>query len=122
MKQDDIFEACARAAHEANRSYCMALGDHSQEHWEKAPTWARDSAREGVVGVLIRGNGPRESHGAWLAAKERDGWRWGPLKDPTIKTHPCFRPYDELPEDQRAKDTIFVTVVRTMAAALGWMP
>lgn len=67
-------EACARAAHEANRAYCVALGDDSQASWEDAPVWQRDSARNGVRGVLA-GNTPEQSHESWLREKEATGWR-----------------------------------------------
>lgn len=46
-------EACARAAHEANRAYCLALGDTSQLPWEEALGWQRDSAIKGVHKDLI---------------------------------------------------------------------
>ena len=35
---NNIIEACARAAHEANRAYCLALGDTSQPSWDDAPS------------------------------------------------------------------------------------
>jgi DNA-directed RNA polymerase beta subunit len=54
---------------------------------------------------------PADQHSAWLADKERDGWKFGPVKDPVKKEHPCFVPYSELPEAQRAKDFLFITVV-----------
>jgi hypothetical protein len=114
-----VFLACAMAAHEANRAYCLAIGDASQVHWEQAPEWQRASALAGVRGVLIDGNGPRESHESWLAEKRADGWKYGPVKDPEAKVHPCFVPYDELPEAQKGKDAIFVTIVRAVAAPLG---
>ncbi len=109
-------EACAAAAHEANRAYCRSIGDHSQPPWDVAPGWQQASARNGVAGV-VRGNSPRESHGAWLEEKMREGWAWGPTKDPEKRLHPCFVPYDALPLEQKAKDGIFVGVVRTMIAA-----
>lgn len=109
-------EACARAAHEANRAYCLALGDASQLSWDDAPEWQKSSARKGVAGVLA-GNGPRESHESWLAEKRATGWRYGPVKDPAKKEHPCFVPYDELPPAQKSKDGIFVGVVRAVAGA-----
>jgi hypothetical protein len=111
-------EACARAAHEANRAYCIAIGDTSQPRWEDAPGWQRTSALNGVEGVLA-GNGPEESHKSWLAEKESTGWKYGPVKDPEKKEHPCFVPYDQLPPEQRQKDAVFVGVVRTMAISLG---
>ena len=111
-------EACARAAHEINRVYCQALGDYTQLAWVEAPQWQKTSAVDGVRGVLA-GNGPAESHASWLAEKERNGWKYGPVKDADKKEHPCFVPYDELPPEQKQKDMLFVNAVRSMAAALG---
>lgn len=111
-------EACAQAAHEANRAYCIALGDMSQPAWHEAPQWQRSSAINGVAGVLL-GNGPRESHVSWLHEKETTGWKFGPVKDPEKKEHPCFVPYDELPPAQKQKDAVFVGVVKSVATALG---
>ena len=41
-------EQIARVAHEANRAYCLSLGDPSQLPWEEAPDWAKESAIDGV--------------------------------------------------------------------------
>lgn len=121
MKIDTkIIEAAARAAHEANRAYCIALGDTSQPAWNDAPEWQRTSALNGVRGVLVDGNGPRDSHVSWLDEKERTGWKYGPVKDPEKKEHPCFVPYDQLPPEQRAKDDVFTHVVTIVASALGY--
>jgi hypothetical protein len=109
-------EACAQAAHEANRAYCLALGDSSQPAWQEAPDWQRSSARNGVEGVLL-GHGPEQSHESWLAEKAATGWKYGPVKDPDKKEHPCFVPYGDLPPAQRAKDAVFVEVVRALAKA-----
>jgi hypothetical protein len=118
MKTNKIIKACAQAAHEANRAFCLAIGDTSQPSWEDAPEWQRNSAISGVLGV-IDGDGPKESHENWLHEKAITGWKYGPIKDPEKKEHPCFVPYDELPNEQKAKDEIFVGVVRIMATALG---
>ena len=118
---DYILEACARASHEANRAYCLALGDTSQEGWDNAPDWQKSSALNGVRGA-IAGNTPEQSHELWLAEKKATGWTYGPVKDPDKKQHPCFVPYAELPAAQRAKDHVFVTVVRAVHAALSASP
>ncbi len=119
MQSDEVIEeACARAAHEVNRAYCIALGDQTQCSWEQAPDWQKKSSRNGVLGVL-KGDNPRQSHESWLAEKEATGWKFGEVKDPERKEHPCFLPYDQLPPAQRVKDTFFVTTVRMMAAVLG---
>ena len=104
----------ARLAHEANRAYCQSIGDESQLPWDETPKWQRSSAILGVRGVLESGNGPRESHESWLAEKERTGWKYGPVKDPKKKEHPCFIPYDKLPPEQKVKDSIFVSTVRAV--------
>lgn len=109
-------EAAARAAHEANREWCILHGDHSQTTWEAAPDWQKESALVGVDGVAA-GNGPRESHESWLAHKTADGWKYGPVKNPATKEHPCFVPYDDLPPEQRMKDGMFVAVVRAVLAS-----
>jgi hypothetical protein len=110
-------EACARAAHEVNRAYCLGIGDNSQLPWEQAPAWQRDSSIKGVLGVL-NGNGPAESHASWLEEKLQTGWIYGPEKDPEKKTHPCMVPYAQLPAEQQMKDHLYVTVVQSMAIAL----
>ena len=110
-------EACARAAHEANRAYCIALGDTSQPPWESAPEWQRQSARNGVIGALS-GHTPRQSHESWLREKEATGWKYGPVKDPEKREHPCFVPYDALPAAQQRKDGIFIAVVRAIGDAM----
>ena len=38
------------------------------------------------------------AHAAHEANREEaDGWKYGPVKDPEKKEHPCFVPYDDLP-------------------------
>lgn len=108
-------EEIARACHEANRGYCAALGDHSQPSWFEAPMWMRQSAINGVKFALANPQvTPEQSHESWLAEKRAAGWTWGPVKDASLKQHPCFVPYAELPVEQRAKDHIFLGVVRGM--------
>ena len=111
-------EVCAHASHEANRAYCLALGDASQPPWEHAPDWQKTSARNGVLGVL-RCNTPEQSHESWLAEKRATGWKYGAVKNPEAKEHPCFVAYGDLPPEQRAKDGVYVAVVAAMANALG---
>lgn len=116
--RDDMIEAAARAAHEANRAWCISHGDESQPGWDDAPDWHRTSYHKGVEGV-IAGNGLRDSHKSWLAEKEATGWTYGAVKDVDAKQHPCMVPYDKLPPLQHKKDEIFVRVVHAVLAAFG---
>lgn len=117
MNHDQKVMVCAEAAHEMNRVWCLAHGDTRQPLWRDAPEWQRASAINGVHGVLA-GNTPRQSHESWLKEKEATGWKYGAVKDPEKKEHPCFVPYDELPPEQKAKDYIYVHTVKTVWEAL----
>lgn len=116
MYTELAIETAARAAHEANRSYCIALGDGSQVSWDEAPDWQRSSCINGVRGV-IDGNGPEQSHESWLREKIDNGWIYGPKKDAGLKQHPCIVPYADLSLEQKAKDGIFVAVTRAVLRA-----
>ena len=102
-------ETAAKAAHEANRVYCEAIGDNSQVAWEDAPEWQRSSCRLGVDFVKSNPDAsPAAQHECWLEEKRKAGWAYGPEKCVEKKTHPCFVPYSELPPAQQAKDAIGV--------------
>jgi hypothetical protein len=105
----------ARVAHEINRAYCQALGDHSQSEWEEATQWQRASAIHGVQFHLTNPDaGPEASHESWMTGKKADGWTRGPVKDPVAKQHPCMVPFAELPREQQAKDFLFRAVVHSL--------
>jgi len=105
----------AKTCHEANKAYCHALGDDSQPTWSQAPEWQQKSAINGVSFIASNPNAsPSASHESWLAEKEADGWKYGPVKDPIKKEHPCYVPYDQLPTEQKAKDYIFGAIARTL--------
>ncbi len=110
-----VIEATARTCHEVNRAYCESQGDQSQAPWWDAPQWQKDSAIAGVRFILENPDAkPSDSHESWLEQKRADGWKYGPVKDPDKKEHPCFVPYDELPPAQKAKDYIFCALVRQL--------
>jgi hypothetical protein len=104
----------AKICHAVNRAYCESMGDFSQPKWEDAPEWQKQSA---ISGVLFHRDhpdaGPSASHDNWLAGKAADGWKYGPVKDPEKKEHPCFMPYDQLPKEQQTKDALFIAVVHS---------
>lgn len=102
-----------------NKSYCEAIGDFSQVDWESAPQWQRDSALAGIKFHIENPNSkPSNSHESWYAQKEREGWKYGPVKDADKKEHPCMVPFEELAEKQKAKDFLFLGVTRAMEGYL----
>lgn len=113
MKREQV----AQVAHEVNRAYCASIGDDSQPAWADAPDWQKASILAGVDMHMANPDAtPEQSHESWLAAKTAEGWTYGEVKDANAKTHPCMRPYAELPAEQRAKDYIFRGVVHALKA------
>ena len=109
-------EEIAQVVHEANRALQAIQGDPAPSPpWEIAPEWQRASAISGVEGAL-GGLTPQESHASWMDYRREQGWIYGPVKDPEAKEHPCLVPYDELPEDQKVKDRVFVAIVQACSA------
>lgn len=112
MTKEDV----ARICHEANAEYCRTMGDYSQAIWNMAEDWQKESAIKGVQFILDQPNStPEETHESWLREKEATGWKYGPVKNPETKEHPCFVPYNELPAEQRAKDHLFRGIVHALA-------
>ena len=111
-------ERIAKVCYAANRTYCESIGDTSQKPWDQAQQWQKDSALRGVAYALAHpGASPSEQHDAWLADRARDGWKFGPVKDPEKKEHPCFLPFSELPQEQKVKDYLFQAIVRAFVEA-----
>ena len=105
-------EQVARVCHEANREYCFTLGDRTQKPWDEAEEWQRESARKGVKFALDNPFAPPSAqHDAWLLNKEQDGWKFGLVKDPAKKEHPCMVPYIQLSIEQKVKDRLFRSIV-----------
>jgi len=108
-------EIIAKVAHEVNRAYCIAIGQE-----DVSPEWDEFGGKDGIISgaqyhLDYPDVTPEESHAAWLAEKEKLGWRYGEEKDDKEKTHPCMVPYEELPVEDRVKDYLFAEIVSQLA-------
>lgn len=110
----------AMTAHAINAAYCRAMGDDSIPAWDDAPESQKNSILAGVDMHLANPDTtPEQSHESWLAFKEAEGgWSYAEVKDLEAKQHPCFLPYAELPEFQKAKDHIFRATVHAAERAI----
>lgn len=107
--------AIARVCHEANRAYALSLGDETVNRWDTAQQWQRDAAIEGVQYRIANPYAsPAAQHEEWVKNREARGWTLGPVKDDVEKTHPCLVPYDQLPAEQKVKDSLFAAIVQAL--------
>ena len=51
-------------------------------------------------------------HEEWAAGRQKQGWRYGPMRDDAKKETPCMVPYEALPEEEKDYDrnTAMVTL------------
>ena len=105
----------AMICHSINAAYCQSLGDDSQPIWDDAPEWQKQSIIAGVEMHIANPDAtPEQSHESWYKQKEAEGWKYGEVKDVEKKEHPCFLPYEELPQAQKSKDYLFRATVHLM--------
>lgn len=108
-------EFIAEMCHEVNRIWCILNNDFSQPTWKDAPDWQKTSAINGVKFHLSNPNSkPEDSHNNWLKEKYEQGWKYGVIKNPDLKEHPCCVPYLKLPIEQRVKDSFFISTIHNL--------
>lgn len=61
----------------------------------------------------------RREHERWLRREVKTGWRYGDPRDDARRLHPCLRPWQELPQDERDKDRQAVTELPRIVEAAG---
>lgn len=105
-------ENIAKMCHQANKVWCELNGDTTQKDWDEAEQWQRDSAINGVNFKLNNPTAGKDAqHNAWMQDKINDGWVYGDVKDAEKKTHPCIVSFEQLPEFQQKKDSLFCAIV-----------
>jgi len=112
-------EQIAEITHDINREYCKQIGDDSQPYWGFAPEWQKESAIQGVKEIIERKTKTFEDqHNSWMKWKFDRGWKYGALKDPEKKEHPCLVPYSKLELKHKIKDELFRNTVKALLPLL----
>jgi hypothetical protein len=115
MNHEDI----ARIAHEANRAVRSILGEGNTQSWDEAPEHIRQSIMDGVRYRLANPHASdAENHENWRVYKLSQGWTVGSREDIPGKIHPNLVPFEQLSEDQRAKDSLFGAIVKALTPFL----
>ena len=117
----EFVHSAARLAHAANRAYCESLADYSVKPWDQLSDDEHDRIVDGVWYIVENpAAGPSSLHSNWLNYMIADGWKYGDVKDPRLKTHPCMVTFDELPLEQQSKDHIFRAIVLELMRVAGY--
>jgi hypothetical protein len=129
-----VIDTLAKASHQAYVEEVRARNPQAQGEalvpWEQLPETYRKSNYEQVAYHCLRfrrygiGIRPiddrrtrpfvyrkddlealaREEHQRWMRERERDGWRYGEVRDNAAKTHPNMVEWERLGEEDRQKD------------------
>jgi hypothetical protein len=111
-------DTIAAVCHEANRQLQRQLGEVVNFPWESTSEDLRNSLRSGVQGFLEDGVSARQSHVRWVKYKLAEGWAYGPIKDFKTKTHPLLVKWEELTDEQQAKDLLFIGICKALTEKL----
>lgn len=105
----------AQVAHEAIRSYRIAIGGGTMDYWQYIPKEAKDSYIARVEYIF---NNPAttamQSHDAWIKNKLDNGWLWGEVEDEKLRTHPMMVPFSKLTLEHQTEDALFIALVAAL--------
>jgi hypothetical protein len=59
-------------------------------------------------------------HERWLSARTMAGWRYAPIWDKALRTHPGLLPWEKLPEPQKEKDRTSIRMIPRALATAGY--
>jgi hypothetical protein len=62
----------------------------------------------------------RMEHENWCQGKQKEGWKYGPEKDPENKTNPSLQSWDELPAGEKEKNKEFIRGLPLLLARAGF--
>jgi hypothetical protein len=110
MLNSEIAQVC----YEVNREYQAALSETPGPAWEDLDTEAQRHLAAAVNTHRHLTLTFQESHELWMRNMIGMGWQWGAQKDTTHKLHPCLVHWGALPQSQRIKDIIFVTLIKLL--------
>lgn len=111
---DQLVMACCRVANEVYRA---GLQDPFMRTWDLTPLAERAEIVESVVAAMS-GVTPEQWHRRWCEKMTADGWKYDPIKDDGLKTHPNLVEYASLPSEQRVLDRAFVAAVLSTVRAV----
>ena len=108
----------ARIVHAANNSLRFHFGDPANPVWDELDEESKHRALVGVAKVAESPDiTPQQCHAMWVESMAADGYRYGDNIDYVRKEHPNMVPYSQLPEPQKLKDLLFISIVKEACGA-----
>ena len=59
-------------------------------------------------------------HEVWAHNRIEQGWKYGPVRNDALKTHPCLVPYEELSDEEKEYDRNTCTQTLKLIVKLGY--
>ncbi|MGL5648958.1 MAG: RyR domain-containing protein [Clostridium sp.] len=108
----------AKVAHQVNNGLRSYFNEPYNADWDELDD---ESKQRALVGVSLVSDNPditpKECHKAWIESMANQGYRYGPEIDPVRMEHPAMVPYASLPEPQKLKTMLFISIVKSICVA-----
>jgi RyR domain len=109
-------EQISKFAYSVLSAYSESIGEKQKSDWKDLHSEKKQTFRRGVDAHMSNPDiSEEQAHDLWIDEKLTQGWKWGMEKDEKKKEHPNMVPYNELPENQKAKSTIFKSIVNNLS-------
>ena len=103
----DIAQEC----HNKNNELMMMNGEEQNGNWDSLDRHTKFINLKSVIKALENPDlTAKDMHDEWMNNKIADGWKYGDVKDPELKTHPLIIDYDLMKDVDKMKDQIFIDV------------
>lgn len=104
----------AKVAHQVNRVLSAFNGDAPKSDWSALTEEEKHCLYVGINAIIANpALTSRDSHELWMNTQIKMGWTYGPVIDRVNKQHPCLVPFDSLEPQDKLKDDVFLTIVKS---------
>jgi len=113
IDKEKLIEKRGRFVYESARLAAIAVNAPViPVEWEKRKKSFKDQFLKAIEMECVenRSGGPHVAHMNWMDAYRKMGWKYGKEYNEEKKTHPDMVSYEELPQKERDKDSVFLAL------------
>lgn len=105
----------ARTAHQVNNAMRSFFTEPYNVDWDDLDDDSKHRALLGVAKVTENPDiTPKECHQAWIESMAARGYKYGENIDQVKMEHPAMVTYTKLPEAQKLKTILFISIVKSI--------